>query len=201
MARRRWNIETIKQVLDGENPFIQTGFIKKQEKKRKIGEEWTDSKGKTWRKTDGGKVSVNKQMDSIRELVQSKCSVCGFRIDWGNKLDKKIFSKTGKCFDCLQEEEMVLRVDQHKWESYQKIKIMNNKLGALKDFKEKVVESIDFLKNDTGVMGDVLSTGEIITFTGKSNPQWLIDAEADLIKVNEEIKRMEKEILELDKSK
>jgi hypothetical protein len=29
MARRRWNIETIKQVVEGEQPFIQSGYTGK----------------------------------------------------------------------------------------------------------------------------------------------------------------------------
>jgi murein L,D-transpeptidase YafK len=191
MARRKWTYDTIQQVLDGEQPFIQVGYDKKTIK-RKEGEEWTDSKGKSWKMENGAISSVNKQMDSIRELVKQKCSVCGQRMDFTtDKLDHKVFGKTGKCFDCLQLEEISLRVDAPKWAAYQEKKILSNKLGALREFKEKVLEAIDFLKNDDGKMGEVLATGEIVTFTGKSNPQWLVDAEKDLIKVNDELKKME----------
>lgn len=198
MARRKWTYETIQQVMNGDNPFIQVGYTGKPVK-RKVGDEWTDGKGITWRKTVDGKIQVNKQMDAIREMVKQVCSVCGQRIDFScDKLDQKVFPKTGMCFDCLQVKEMELRLDQKKWEAYENKKVMSNKLGALKDFREKVIETINFLKNDTGKMGEVMSTGEIVTFTGKSNPQWLIDAETDLVKVNDEIKKMEDEISRLE---
>ena len=200
MSRRRYNVETIKQIVDGENPFFQSGYTGKK-KKRKEGDQWTDFKGVSWKKVNGSIVRVNKQADTIREMIQQKCSVCGQRIDFScDRLDHKVFPKTGKCFDCLQVEEIVLRVHQPLWDAYEKKKMTSNKLGALKDFREKVMEAIDFLKNDTGVMGDVLSTGEMITFTGKSNPQWLIDAESDLIKVNDEIKKVEGELSKLEET-
>lgn len=200
MARRRWNYETIQQVLDGENPFIQVGYTPKA-KKRKNGEEWTDSKGRSWKKVNGAVVSVNKQMDLIREMVKPVCSVCGNRIDFScEKLDHKVFPKTGKCFDCLQAEEMIYRVNG-TWDDYENLKVLKYKLGMLVDFKQKVAEAIEYLENDTGKTEDVLSTGEIVTFTGKCNPQWLIDARADLIKADEEIKKVEGEIAKLEPKK
>ncbi len=197
MARRRWNYETIQQVLDGENPFIQVGYTPKA-KKRKEGEEWTDTKGHSWKKVNGAVVSVNKQMDSIREMVKQVCSVCGQRLDFsGDKLDHKVFPRTGKCFDCLQAEEMIYRTNG-TWKQYEDLKILKYKLGMLNDFKQKVAEAIDYLENDTGKVSDVLSTGELMTFTGKCNPQWLTDARADLVKADTEIKKVEEEIAKLE---
>ena len=60
------------------------------------------------------------------------------------------------------------------------------------------MDAIQYLKNDNGIMGDVTSSGELITYTGKCNPQWLIDAESDLVKVNEELKKMDEEISTLE---
>lgn len=196
MARRRWTLETIGQIMDGENPFIQVGYTPKA-KRRKDGEEWTDSKGRSWKKVNGAVVSVNKQMDLIRESLRQVCSVCGQRIDFsGDKLDHKIFPKTGKCFDCLQFEETLLRIEG-KYENYEELKMLKNKLGKLHDFKQKVEEAVEFLKTDNGKMELAMPTGELMTWTGKSNPQWLTDAEADLVKANDEIKKVEEEINKL----
>ena len=118
-------------------------------------------------------------------------------VAYGDRLDKKVFPKTGKCYNCLQIEEIGYRING-QWENYEKMKLLKNKRGALEDFKEKVVESIHFLKNDSGKMGDVLSNGEIMTWTGKCNPQWLKAAEKDLVKVNEELGKMDKEITTLE---
>ena len=120
MARRKWTHETIKQVLDGENPFIQVGYDKVPVK-RKEGEEWTDSKGKSWKMEGGAIVSVNKQMDSIREMIKQKCSKCGQRMDFTtDRLDHKVFGKTGLCFDCLQAEEMIFRIQSQILTHYPK---------------------------------------------------------------------------------
>jgi len=197
MARRKWTHETIKQVLDGEQPFIQVGYDKKTVK-RKNGEEWTDSKGKSWRMDNGVISSVNKQMDSIRGLLKRICPGCGQDMDFTyDRLDHKVFPKTGKCYNCLEADEMFLRATG-KWEAYEAKKMLQYKRAKLEEFKEKVEEAIYFLKNDTGRMEEVMSNGDIVTFSGKSNPQWLIDAEKDLIKVNDELIKVTEEISKLE---
>jgi len=165
-------------------------------KDRKVGEEWTDSKGVSWKKiSEDGIVKVNKQMDLIRENIKRICSSCGQDIDFScDKLDERVFGKTGKCFTCLQLSEMELRVQGDSFARYEKSKILKYKLGMLNDFKAKVEEAIDYLKNDTGKIGEVLSTGELITWDGKCNPQWLVDAQNDLVKVTEEIVKVNKEL-------
>jgi hypothetical protein len=195
MARRRWNYNTIQQVVDGENPFAQWGYTGKEKRpKRQVGDEWTDSKGITWKKTADGKIRVNKQADMIRSLIQPKCSICGMRMDFSNdRLDKKVFPKTGKCFDCLVLEETKIRADG-KWDEYEQIKLLKNQRGALMDFKQKVEEAIEYLTNDTGVMGDVLESGELVQYKGKCSPQWLIDAKEDFVKVNAEIEKVNEKI-------
>ena len=85
-----------------------------------------------------------------------------------------------------------------KYKDYEDLKVLKNKRGILKDFREKVTEAIDFLKNDSGKMGEVMSNGEVLTWTGKSNPQWLKDAQEDLVKVNEELVKINKEIEDLE---
>lgn len=195
MARRRWNLEIIEQVLDKQNPFIQWGYgVPKKD--RKVGEEWTDSKGVIWKKiSEDGIVKVNKQMDLIREKIKRICSSCGQDIDFScDKLDEQVFGRTGKCYTCLELSEMELRVQGESFATYEKSKILKYKLGMLHDFKSKVEEAINYLKTDSGKMGEVLSTGELMTWDGKCNPQWLLDAEKDLIKVMEEIVKVKKEI-------
>ena len=198
MARRKWNLEIIEQVLDGEQPFIQVGYDPKP-KKRKDGEIWTDVHGVTWKQLDGShRIQVNEKADLIRDSLKRICSKCGQNIDFScDKLDEKVWPKTGKCYNCLELEEFELRV-LGKYEDYEKMKVLKNKRGLLQDFKCKVIEAIDFLKNDSGKMSQVMEDGEVLTWTGNSNPQWILDAERDLVKVNEELEKMEKEITELE---
>lgn len=190
MARRRWKMEDIKAVVDGENPFIQSGYTPKY-KKRKIGDEWQDKKGVTWKKTENGIVRVNKQMDAIRELVKARCKKCNMDIMlFGDKLDRKIHPKTGMCFNCLQEEEMIMRANG-TFEKYQKMKMEKNRLAVLREFRQKVAESIDYLKKDDCKLSWVTPDGGVHTWTGAQNAELLKEAEADLIKADEEIKRVE----------
>lgn len=199
MARRRWNLDIIDQVMKGNNPFIQVGYTPAS-RKRKNGDVWEDSKGKKWQQKDGRKVSLSSMetplLDALNTL--SKCSDCGMNIRvYGNRLDHKVFPKTGKCYDCLEQEELIYRTNG-KWESYEKMKVLKNKRGQLKNFKEKVLESIVFLNNETGKIRESLPDGTELTFTGKSNPQWLVDAELDLVKVNIALAEINKNIEEFE---
>jgi hypothetical protein len=190
MARRKWNIETITQVVNGEQPFIQSGYTAPY-KRRKVGEEWTDKKG-TWRKTKGGKVSVNKQMDAIRELVKSRCKVCGMDIDlFGDKIDKKVFVRTRMCFSCLEIEEQTLKVTG-KFDDYEMKKLFHNKLSLLKEFRKNVIVSVDYLRKDDSKIEMVCSNGQIVTWSGGPEIEPLLkEAEADLEKTDKEIRDME----------
>jgi len=195
MARRKWNLKIIEQVLDGENPFIQIGYTPASST-RKDGETWEDSKGKKWQRKDGRNVSLNSSDTPVLDAINSvsKCSKCGMNVRlYGDRLDKKIFPKTQMCYECLEAEEMIYRVTG-KWEEYQQMKILKNHRGALKDFKDKVLESIEFLSKETGKIKETMPDGQELTFSGTSNPKWLIDAKLDLEKVNTELDRINKEI-------
>ena len=190
MAKRRWKIDEIKSVVAGENPFYQSGYTPAY-KKRKVGDEWTDAKG-TWKKTKNGIVSVNKQMDGIRELVRPRCSVCQMDINlFGDKVDQKIFSKTGKCFQCLDIDESTLRVTG-QYAVYENDKMLKNKLSTLKEFKKNVEESIAYLEKDDAKIEFVCPTGDIVRWVGAQNNRLLEEAKQDLALATKEIVELEK---------
>ena len=190
MARRRWNNETVKQVQAGENPFVQFGY-NPQLKKRKIGDEWVDVRGKRWKKTKNGIISVNRQADSIRELVRPRCSVCKTDLNmFGDKVDHKIFSKTGKCWSCLEAEETTMKING-QYKDYENLKIAKNQLSYLRDFRSNVVESIEYLKRDDSKLSLVSSSGELITWTGSQNLKLLKEAKQDLKEVDKLIAEVE----------
>lgn len=199
MSRRRWTHQSIKQIVEGENPFVQFGYTGPVEKFHNIGEEWIDGKGNTWRKIEGGKVRVNKQMDAIRELVKPRCKVCRMDINlFGDKVDQKIFARTQKCFSCLDIEEQTLKVTG-KYEEYENKKLSKNRLSLLREFQKNVIESIAFLKKDDSKVEMVCSNGDIVKWEGGPDVEPILkEAESDLVKVNEEIKRMETELAKID---
>jgi len=195
MAKRRWKISDIKAVVNNENPFVQVGYEPKR-KRRKIGDEWTDSKG-TWKKTKNGIISVNKQMDSIRELVRPRCSVCQMDINlFGDRIDKKLHLKTGKCWKCLTLEETAMKIDG-TYEKYEETKILKNRLSMLREFRKNVIETIDYLKKGEPKIEMVCSNGNIVSWSGQDIEPILKDAQEDLIKSEVEIKRVEEEVSKL----
>lgn len=189
MARRKWTHETIRQIVDGESPFIQVGYTGASTR-RKNGDVWVDTKGFKWKMENGAIIKVNEQADSIRQLVKRKCSSCGFDIDMlGNRMDGKIYAKTGQCFDCIILRDTQMMIDK-KFDSFSEGKMLKNKLSLAKEFKKNVIETIDFLKKDNSKMEMVHANGEITTWLGSNNEKLLKEAEADLEKVNKLIEEL-----------
>jgi len=199
MARRKWDLKTIEQVVDGENPFIQVGYTPESATKKE-GETWKDSRGRKWQRKNGRNVQLNSCETPILDAINSasKCSKCGTNVRlYGDRLDQKVFPKTQMCYECLEAEEMLYRTNG-KWSEYQQMKVLKNHRGALRDFREKVLEAIDFLSKETGKIRETMPDGKELTFSGKSNPQWLEDAKEDLIKVDAELQKIDKEIKDFE---
>lgn len=192
MARRRWNIETIKQVVDGESPFIQVGYVG-EKIQRKEGDVWEDTKGIKWTIKSGVRTRVNSQVDAIRELIKKKCSKCGFDISMlGSKLDDKIYAKTGMCLDCEQELHTIRMIEGTLVEHAERSQL-RNKISTAKEFRRNVVESIKFLKEDDGKIQMVHANGSMTTFEGSRNEALLKEAEADLERVDKLLVELEEE--------
>lgn len=69
-----------------------------------------------------------------------ECEICGKNTRLGgSKLDKKMHAKTGRCFNCLIEEENKMRING-TYKEYERKKVLNNKLSMLKEQKEKIHE-------------------------------------------------------------
>lgn len=189
MARRRWNYDTIQQALDGEKQYIQVGYTGDQ-KSHKEGDVW-EERGWKWTIKTGNKIRVNEQADAIRELVKQKCSVCGFDVSMlGNKLDYKVFGKTGKCWDCLSLEHSTQVCDgtfQEKTED----KMLRNKLSLAKEFKRHTQETLDYLTKDDSKIELVHQDGSFTTFKGSMNEALLVEVQKDLEKVDALIKELE----------
>lgn len=189
MARRRWNYDTIQQALDGDNQYIQVGYTGDQTP-HKEGDVW-EERGFKWTIKNGTKIRINEQADLIRELVRQKCSNCGFDIGMlGNKLDHKVFGKTGKCFDCLTLEHTVQVCDGTYKEKTEQ-KMLRNKLSLAKEFKRHTQETLDYLTKDDSKIELVHEDGSLTTFKGSMNEALLVEVKKDLEKVDALIKELE----------
>jgi len=178
MKVKKSNIDIVKGYLAGERPFVQVGYTPKVVK-HKEGEEWTDASGKRWKMKNGGQVSVNPQADMIRDLIRQKCA-CGQDIRYGSKLDEKFFLKTGKCFDCIIEEETRLRV-LGVFPFYEKYKLLSNYLGFLEDMKQKIEDSIKYFQTEGDTINIVCNgEGFMEKFKGLNAEDLLKSAQKDL---------------------
>jgi len=152
------------------------GYEKEAETKREVGETWVDADGKEWRQEEGFKTVVT-EMDSVREFL-NKLSHCSdkecktVKYSWA---DKKLISKTGMCATCLAKFETGLRMDG-TYPFYEDYKITNNKLAYIREYKVKMEEALDGVKQQM----------EVITEDGKVEKwEWKVDIE----KVKEDLKK------------
>jgi hypothetical protein len=191
MKVKKSNLEIVKSYLAGERPIVVVGYNPKK-KKRSEGETWADNKGIKWVQKNGYKARINEQADIIRKTIQRKCS-CGQDIRYGSKLDNKFFTKTGKCFDCIIKEETELRI-LGVYGYYENYKILSNYLGFLEETRQKIIDSIEYFKNETGTL-EVLcnSAGFLEKFKGVNTTELLNGAKEDLNEIEKTIKRVTNE--------
>lgn len=146
-ARGKSNIDIVKGYLAGDRPFTMVGWTDDLSK-RKEGEKWIDTKGRTWIKKGGYKKRINNLGKVSSAAARMLCSMCDRDMKWGNYLDDKIFPKTGRCYDCNSVFESKLKVDG-KFTDYEKSKVLKNQLGFCLDFKSKLEETIHHLETST----------------------------------------------------
>ena len=151
------------------------GYEKESEKKREVGERWTDSDGKEWEQKEGFKSSVNK-MDDVREYLKklTTCHSEDCKTETYVHADKKMISRTGYCVICMRKLEQVLREDG-TWPFYEDYKITLNKLSFVREEKQRMEE----------VLGGIKDHFEMITEDGRLEKwTWQVDIE----KVKQDLK-------------
>ena len=201
-ASGKRNIDIVKGYLDGERPFIQVGYVGDKDKYiiRKEGETWTDASGKNWIQTKTGPQAVTRVMDIIREEMNDKCACCGREIRWGSKHDRKMYYKTKKCFDCLIEEETQLKI-KGQYKLYETKKMLENELSYLKDIKQKLKESKDYLASEASkTMTYVNSTGLVEEWSNEARAELQKYVEKDWVACLKKMTAAEKELKKVNDS-
>lgn len=205
-ASGKSNLDIIKDYLEGNRPFVQVGYVPPTEEKHKDGDVWTDKDGIEWIQVGSSKIS--KKVFDTREATRQICPRCKRDILWSNNHnDQKFFNKTGKCYDCVIEEEHQMRLDG-TFDTYEKIKVINNQRSFLNELKQKIVESIDWMKNKSNKLEYINSDGTLESWTDRNMDSLLTEAEIDLKEVNkaiilcnESISMLEKELDEFKSKK
>jgi hypothetical protein len=199
-ANGKSNIGIVRDYYTGTRPFIQVGYDANTAiLDKKEGEEWEDADGKRWIKKSGYKQRVGKQ--AVR-LIEKKCEICNADMKWGNHLDKVIYPKTGRCYECNIEFEAIMRSKGH-YAAYEKYKVVNNELAMLRDFKAKVVDSINYLEKYTPQTKDPQffnedGSSEIWLDDTDRREKVLSDLHNDLVAVTEKIDVAVKELISVE---
>lgn len=121
-------------------------------RKRKIGETWTDSEGKTWEQKDFGRVRINEHSETMAELRAyldelNSCKSKDCKTVKLGRVDKKMISKTGYCLHCLTIREGKIKTDG-MWEAYEDYKIYSNMISHGKDLIEKLKQAYKDAKQE-----------------------------------------------------
>ena len=142
------------------------GYEVEAEKKREIGEIWTDKEGKEWEQKDGFKINTTK-FDEVRQFLQkiTNCSAEECKTIQYSTADKKLIAKTGLCANCLAKEESQLRADG-TWPYYEDYKISLNKLAYIRDVKDEYEEALKGVSQQIQILNEDGTT---------QNWQWDID--------------------------
>ena len=142
------NIEIVKDYLAGVRPFTQVGYTGKKYVKRAIGDRWVDADGQEWDQKVGGPTTVNRVAIIVKDALKQKCK-CGQDIQWGTRLDRIFFSKTGMCENCLIDYETKLRI-VGVYPEYERYKVVSNEIGHLNEAKAKIEEIVKYFTHNEG---------------------------------------------------
>lgn len=116
--------------------------------KREVGDRWVDADGKEWEQREGYKSAVS-TFDDVREYLKNltTCKNPNCKTSKYSKADKKLIVRAGYCIDCNVEFEAQLRKDG-VFNYYEDYKITCNKIGWLRDYKQKMEDSLKYITTD-----------------------------------------------------
>lgn len=181
--------------MAGERPYVKIGYTGDKDKFiiRKVGERWADSSGKEWEQKEYGPSAVTRVSDIIRMETNDKCKCCGTEVRWGSKIDRKMYLKTKKCFDCLVEEETQLRI-KGKFKLYETKKLLENELSYLNDIKQKLKKVKNIWHQMTQKLTYVNSNGFVEEWDNNVRAELTVSIEKDWKTCLKKIKEGQKEL-------
>ena len=196
-ASDKSNLSIVRDYVEGNRPFIQLGYDSNTELlNRKEGETWEDSKGSTWIKEGG----VKKRLSKLGKInIEQKCDICDANIKFGNYLDQRVYARCGKCYECSVVFDSRIKL-LGKFNDYAKYYAFSAEYSKLKDFKTKILESIEYLENYDPELKYFNEDGtyEVWTDNTDNRNKVLNDLKKDIIEVERQISECEKEMSKVD---
>lgn len=158
------NNKAVRQMLDGTHRtqtrntvmFSDINSSKESNRKREVGERWTDANGVMWEQKNGYRVKNidrSERIQSINEYLNTKktCPNCNELMT--KRLDAKYYNIHKICMDCSIEFEHKMRLNG-TWEEYERNRILENIKAWLKDAETEKEILKRQLSNDSYVNGD-----------------------------------------------
>ena len=137
---------------DTQISFANTDNAAENNRKREIGEKWTDSEGKIWEQKEYGKVRINELSETMADVRAyldklNSCSADDCNTIKLSRADKKLISKTGYCATCLAKKEIVIKLDG-LWEEYEHYKMLSNLISYGNELIDKLNQAYNDAKQE-----------------------------------------------------
>ncbi len=160
---------------DTQISFANTKNSAEKNRKKEVGEIWTDSEGKTWEQKEYGKVRINElseTMSDVRAYLDNlnSCSSQDCNTIKLSRADKKLISKTGYCATCLAKKELLIKTDGF-WTEYEQYKIYSNMIAYGVDVVDKLKQAYSDAKQEY----------EYVHEDGKIE-KWVLEKDVDELK-------------------
>lgn len=196
-ASDKSNLSIVRDYVEGTRPFIQVGYDSNTELlNRKEGEEWEDSQGNKWKKENG----VKKRISKVAQIkIEQKCSICNADVKFGNYLDQRVYARCGKCYDCSTIFDSRLKI-LGKFNEYARHSVFSTRYSKLKDFKTKILESIEYLENYDSKLKYFNEDGSYEIWTDDTDKRLKVleDLKKDIVHVEKEISDCETELKKVE---
>jgi hypothetical protein len=162
--------------------------------KHKVGERWTDDKGRSWEQLEAGKIEVSELGDIMAETRAyldrlSSCKSENCKTIKITRIDKKMISKTGYCLHCVTLKEAQIKYDG-LWKEYEDYKMYSNMIAHGKDVIAQFQQAYN----------DAKQTYEVVQEDGKIET-WSMERNVDELKaeIMTDIVNFEKEVEQVTK--
>lgn len=185
------NLDIVRSYLSGEKAFQSVGWTPDL-KPRADGEVW-EIGGQKWTMKDGKKQPlsiITKYLDATRQ----ECGDCKKNMKlFNDRLDDKMFPKTGRCYDCQIKFESELK-RTGKYEAYEKEKIFSNQKSYCLDMKAKLLDTIKHLENADNKIKYMNEDGTEEYWTDTTRENVLVGAKKELDECNSALERIEEQL-------
>ena len=187
------SIEDVKNLLSGKHESqnkLQFGYAPDEEPTvtRKVGDKWKDGDGNEWEQKEGYKVKLGKEWQQelhqyLNTFPNCRKEVCTCTMP--KRLDEKMKTIHGMCFDCVIDMEHKIKLSG-KWEEYEKEKIKKNAMAWLAE-----------AERDKNLIAEELSKVEFANSFGDSE-KWSpgVTKEQILQKIEEEFQKFREDFIQ-----